>query len=251
MRCRTAERLLHLHREGELTAAELRRLDNHLGVCSACSADAIRIRDALRQIDHLREVAPETSDPTRMTESVMTRIRYLEGGVRVRTGHGIRSMAVQGFRHRFQPIVAVAAILLAVGILAEGMMILERITLLEKRLEEHRPAAGITATMDVTAEDFDRGLQRLRDLEAGNIIGRSRASDPDAWIVIRRSDLRRVLDRYGRSDISPETLMRELTRQLPGLPGLGEITIEDGLDRTELQRVLEHSSEIIRVVRGL
>ncbi|MFC1545324.1 anti-sigma factor family protein [Gemmatimonadota bacterium] len=248
MRCRNAERLLYLHREGERTAADQRRLDHHLRACSSCAAEAGRIHETLSRVESLRSPVPDGSNPESMTESVMTRIRYLEGGVRYRTGAGIRPMGAGMFGFSPRTIVAAAALLLGIGVLTEGMLILDRITLLEKRLEVHQVGVGTSETRYVTADDLDRGVRRLSALEGQGRTDRSGGSAAEEWIMIRRSDLRKILSRYGRTDISPETLMRELTRQLPDLR---EITIEDGLNRTELQTLLEHSSAIISAVRGL
>ncbi len=252
MRCRTAERLIYLHREGERSPARERRLDRHLQNCPSCGAEARRIRDTLDRVEGLKDPEHGTSDPMALTESILTRIRYLEGGVRARSGARLASpFGRRTFGSRIQPIVAAAVLLLVVGILTEGFLILDRITLLEKRLEGYRTSPITTASI-VSTEVLNRGLQQLRELEArieARIgIDPSLAASPDEWIVIRRSDLDQLLARYMRTDASPETLLRVLVRQLPELR---EITLMDGLNRTELQVLIDHSPEIIRAVRRL
>ena len=177
----------------------------------------------------------------------MTRIRYLEEGTRSRTRYGIRLLPGGVFRHRFRPIVVAAVLLVAVGILTEGMLILDRIALLERRIEEYQTATDMRVPIR-TIDDLNRGLRRLRSIGARIETISPGEISPDEWIVVRRSDLRLLLTRYGRVDTSPETLMRALTQRLPDLRG---VTLEDGLNRAELQILLEHGSEIIRVVRRL
>ncbi len=247
MRCGSAERLLYLHREGDRSPAEQRRLDRHLRNCPSCTAEAHRISESLARIERLKETVLATSDPAAVTESIMTRIRYLEEGARSKTRYRIRLLPGGAFGHRLQPIVVAVALLLAVAILTEGMLILDRITLLESRLQEY--AESETAGQSIrTTNDLNRGLRRLRDLEARIGTIPSGETSPDEWIVISRSDLRLLLSRYGGVNASPEMLMRILVRQLPDLRG---VTLEDGLNRIELQVLLEHDSEIIRAVREL
>jgi len=252
MRCRTAERLLYLHREGERSQTQERRLDRHLRACPACAAEAKRVREVLAPIDAKESLEPGTSDPAALTESILTRIRYLEGGVRARSGARPASpFGRRTFGGRMRPIVAAAGFLLAVGILTEGFLILDRIMLLEQRLEGYRTESG-GAIPVLTVDDVNRGLHRLQDLEeylaAGAAADPARVSRPDEWVVVRRSDLHQMMSRYVGSDASPEALLQALTRQFPELR---EITLVDGLNRTEIQLLIDHSPEIIRAVHGL
>jgi hypothetical protein len=181
----------------------------------------------------------------------MTAIRYLEGGARARTGAGIApSFGLRRIGGRFQPIVAAAVILLAVGILTEGFLILDRIALLERRMEAtETPQKG--AVPLVTVRDLNRGLHWLREMEADRppfmIADPSRSGGSGDWIVLRRSDLERIVNRYLASGASPDLLMQILSRRLPGLEA---ITVSDGLDRTELKAILDLSPQLVRAVRG-
>jgi len=251
MRCRSAERLIYLHREGERSQAGERRLDRHLRACPSCAAEAERVREILAPISTEGIPDPGTFDPAALTGSILTRIRYLEGGVRARSGAQPASpFGRRTIGGRFRPIAATAAILLAVGILTEGFLILDRIALLERRLEGYATRPG-RAIPTVAVDDLNRELHQLQDLEAylaaGAAADPTRVSRPEEWIVVRRSDLRQMMSRYVGSDASPEVLLQALA----GLyPELREITLADGLNRTELQLLIDHSPKIIRAVHG-
>jgi hypothetical protein len=89
-------------------------------------------------------------------------------------------------------------------------------------------------------DNLSRSLRRLHDLEAYLAASVSahpeRESQPDEWIVVRRSDLHKVMNRYVGSEVSPEALLQALARQYPVL---NKITLVDGLNRTELQLLID------------
>jgi len=74
MSCERYQRMLHLHRSGELTEREEAELRRHLHICERCSVERERIERADLSIRRLRETGPTLRDPDRLTRSILEHI---------------------------------------------------------------------------------------------------------------------------------------------------------------------------------
>jgi hypothetical protein len=74
MNCDHYQRMLYLHRAGELSEQEETELRRHLQTCEHCAAERVRIETADSYIRRLRETGPTLRDPDHLATSILARI---------------------------------------------------------------------------------------------------------------------------------------------------------------------------------
>ncbi len=96
MRCKTAQQLLHLHREGERTAWQERRLARHLRTCPSCRESAAQSPSEYESLRHALRSAPlESIADDDVVHAVLARIAQQEkSGARKRPRLGAAASSV-------------------------------------------------------------------------------------------------------------------------------------------------------------
>ena len=75
MNCNRYQRMLHLHRAGELTEREEAELHRHLRTCERCAIERERIERADAPVQRLRAFRPILRDPDRLAARVLAHIQ--------------------------------------------------------------------------------------------------------------------------------------------------------------------------------
>jgi len=247
MRCRKAERLLHLYGEGELADRERRALDRHLEGCAVCSERAASMERLAGLTAGLRSDDPVLTDPERMTDEIMA---VVAAEARQRTNGWSKKRAVGVFTRRFhlQPALAAALALIVLALGVQEVVLLKRLASLEERMAQ----LGSVATADrsvatQTGGPLDSELARLanRGVRATGLLP---SRGDDGLIVLRRSELVSLLASAVGPGADPATVENLLTRRFPEL---GTITLADGITMDEARRLLAYRTEILHALRGI
>lgn len=247
MRCRFAERLLYLYREGELSPRQQDRLRRHLEGCPGCVERAAAIERLRSHIEVVRETKPRLTGAEELTGTIMTGLTYMERERRTRsfrTGQPLWGGTVYSI---LRPALAVAALILAITLIGQELLILNRISRLEERVTL---AQDTRVERDRLAQSMDlvRDIERLYGVsEVLGGLDSERLGEPDL-VVIRKSDLYSLLSRYGVPGTGSEAVARSIQSTLPVLNG---ISLEDGLSRAELWTLFEYRMEIIDALRRM
>lgn len=138
LKCR--EELVYLYRSGELTDKERESLQDHLKLCSSCR----EIYEGLKQYDEaVRWISSESAELNADTlrQAIFSRIGRSEKKDRKRTGTSIL------FSSGMQYLVASVVIFLVLLFLYQNIMMLNKVSRLEKHLaasgEVHKPISTI------------------------------------------------------------------------------------------------------------
>jgi hypothetical protein len=247
MRCRSAERLLYLHREGELTPRQQSRLDRHLAGCPGCAETAGAIERSMGKVGEIRSAGIPVPEPEELTHRVMARITGMDPSGRVRTGRSYEP-AWGGFTSQWlRPALASAAVLLLALLLAQELTALRRISRLEQRIADLPAAAEWRTSLDTPA-GAQRALEWLETISVPIRTTMSDRSGDSDWIVLRRTELQSLLGSAGVSAADQEGVIRSLRQRFPDLR---TISLEDGLSGAELATLLAHRTEIIHALRQL
>ncbi len=243
MRCRTAERLLHLYREDELDPDQNEALARHLLTCDVCRERAEVIRSGLERLESARRQATLPEVPAGLKESVLR--RTVAQGAPRRTAR--RPYREYGLLPLLRPVPALLGLLL-LGVLAwQEFTLLDRLADLENRLEQ----AGDRATVGTLGRGLEPALGwGLDRIESAVRLFESTASvgSGTELVVVRRSDLEALQGALRRLTGPAMTLPPEVVRLFPEL---GAVRLDDGLDRDELDLLLTRRPELLHLLRTL
>jgi len=247
MRCRKAERLIHLYGEGELADRNARALRHHVEACAPCSRLASSMEVLARLTGEIRSQEPVLRDPQRMTGEIMAAVA---ADARQRTSKRSRTLEIGLFARgfRLQPVVAAALALIVLVLGVQEVLLLRRLGRLEARMAELGSVAAVDrSTALQTGGLLDRELSRLanRGVRATGILSPRGA---DELIVLRRSELASLLASAVGPGADPATVGSLLTRRFPEL---GTITLADGITMDEARRLLAYRTEILHALRGI
>ncbi len=81
MDCKTAKRLLHLYKDGELTNREKTMLENHVSDCNSCRTYSNKLHVYIKAVKEITDQEPYLSDPVRLTNNIMSAIKPGESGL--------------------------------------------------------------------------------------------------------------------------------------------------------------------------
>jgi predicted anti-sigma-YlaC factor YlaD len=114
MRCKTARQLLHLHREGERSAWQERRLARHLRNCPSCCESAAQSMSEYESLRHALRSAPiEAIGENGVVHAVLARIAQQEkNGARERPRFGTAASAVPRYAAAMMLVLIVGGFLL-------------------------------------------------------------------------------------------------------------------------------------------
>jgi hypothetical protein len=247
MRCRSAERLLYLYREGELTPRQRTRLDRHLASCPACAETAGAIERSLVKVSEIRSARIPIPEPEALTDRVMAQVAGTAQLGRAQRGRSFEPVWTGFASQWLRPAMAAAAVLLVALLLAQELTALQRISRLERRIANLPVAVEVRTSLDTPAGVL-RALDRLEAISVPMRTTMSDRSGDSDWIVLRRSELQSLLGSAGVSAADQEEVIRSLRQRFPDLRA---ISLEDGLSGAELATLLAHRTEIIHALRQL
>lgn len=244
MRCREAQRLIYLHRQGELPDDTRRQVQDHVASCQRCARELQQVRNTAMVIGNLRRAGPRLHAQRDLTEQIMSAI---ETGS-TKESRSRRRAVVLPFR-RLQFSCTLAAAVIAFVFFAQNTVDVYRMANLEQRLsqspatmtmspnESRFAAAGIDAIAEfgsmvsgpTVMDDLGlRGRIQLREAVSSFLdvlhdgspavrgeVQRLRAKYPELWLISPLNGLtaqdRLTLEREGKP------LMRDLRTLLqPG-----------------------------------
>ncbi len=216
MFCRTARRMIFLYKPGELSQAQMSRLEKHLGRCPECAAEATAARRTGQMVVELREREPVLDDPKGLTAGIM---RGLESE-RQLAGLGRRRIHMPSAAiWRIQQACSVALLFIVVAVVSQTYSDARKVCALEQRL---------------------RGDGGARTVSAGEMPEQLRAE------VLNVPELLRLVQKFG----GQRTLMEHIARKYPGL---ASIDLDDGIDKrerailaTEGETLLKELESIVR-----
>lgn len=226
MRCSTARRLLLLHRPGERTAWQDRRLARHLRVCVACATEARHIRDELEKSTlALRDATMVLADEA-LLASVLSQLAPRPD---LRGASSARHSAQPAFRPSLLPrlVPAAATVLIVLAFLGQSLSVLAR----------YAELGGSGSAVQ------ERVVVELRyALLPRSLRGEAQVSEPNAAPVLSdehvaltdrdlsRDDAQRVWRLALRSMVPDmeESRIRHLITQYSIIPRLAILTSEEG-----------------------
>lgn len=227
MNCGKFQKILHLHREGELSERQAKSLKRHLEDCSDCSAELERISRVEEIIRQVRVSSPRPASPEKLTRHIMNAVAGLQGEndrtSPKRAMEGFSRPALSGLfnfgRLRFGLAAAVALVVGAFFI--QESMILSRISRLEGRM-------AVVSTNRAETITIRNALPAVEGINGIPSISLTQSALQEEWVRIRKKDLTR--------------LIRIVQKQYPEIRTLDEAL---SVDQKTMLRILRKNSGIV------
>jgi hypothetical protein len=241
MNCKHYQKLLHLNRPGEIPPKQRRKLQRHLGRCTACSQEKIKIEKADEYIAAAREKKPELTDPGLVSAGIL---------------HAIRGTQVTSRKNPLDflslpktrlALIGISAILIGVFFLQE-FLVLYRVSQLEKMMAQ-QPGKQAGFQKILTAKLSRNRV--IRVFEESELLKNARLNDVETGgdrIQLNSSTLNALLKSYRELQRENRLLLLYLREKFPELE---DIFLKDALDLKELEKIIKGKSKNIKYIHRL
>lgn len=238
MKCKKYQKLLYLYRQGELSPAEQTRLNFHIEKCEDCRGDMLKIKEMDQQIAIFRKTESGLSEPEMLIAHIMGSIdRAPSAPPANRLGNVVDRLlnwlATPGVRIGF----AVLTIFITGSFFIQESMIFYRITQLEDKMAGH-------SENHVIAKSYLPGTSTAAHLYLHLQKG---VSFKEIRFLLR--DLENELEFVTRNKLIPMVQSYEnlqiTNRLLDECSGILGITLNDGVDPTEISKMVKNRKKIV------
>jgi hypothetical protein len=215
MKCKQVKDWLYLYGDGELSPAKRRKLERHLDECPVCRREQQSVRRMAKQIQKAGSVEPQVSEPGVLTQTIMNQIAADTPLLKTPVLKPALRLAMA------------LTVVIIVGLFAlQTAALFQRVSFLEERIA----AQTIDfPTLEPTLASF--------------------SERPDGWVLVKSSTLQRLVRQHPHLS-SPESTSywQRIQREIPGL---GTISLNDGLSRHEVLLLLKKREEILELLPNL
>lgn len=241
MSCKHYQKLLQLNRPGELTGRQQKKLDQHVSKCSSCAQEKLKIEKASDYIALAREAKPELTEPGLLTANIMGTIRRANNYAKK---SWLDFFSLPGTR---LTLIGATAVLVGIFFLQE-FLVLYRISQLENRMA--RQSYGQTALSGKVTNKFSR-VSTVSLLEKSEFLKSLVINDseiPGDRVLLKKSTLKAYLEAYRELQQENRMLLRYLREKFPELRG---ISLRDGLDVEEIEKIVKNKKKILKYLNRL
>lgn len=232
MSCKKYQKMLFLNRSGELSQSEILQLQHHLSTCTACAALQNKINHDAEMIKNIRQTKISVPNAPQMTDDILslTNIQQFAGKAKnnSRTDHLSSQFALP----RLRIVLAVFVFLITVGFLAQEMVILGRISKLEKQLADKTatPSRVVRESMDMNS--FIKRLDHIATIK-------------DDKMLIDKQALETLLQSYRELKINNKILLQYLQDHQTEFEGLNEKNV----DLDEIRKMIQKDKRLRQLIR--
>ncbi len=250
MSCQYYQKLLHLHRPGELSDRQEKRLRHHLAKCPTCAAERAGILEADRLVSVVRQGRPESIHQQELAADIMRTIRRMSGYPPGRGRLMVTWERVTGLCSLPKVRLALAGMtLFLVGaFFLQEFVILYRVTRLEQRMAAWSAHRGLHD--DIFTRSFAKAsvVKILKQDRFIKTLDTEALGKDDERVILKKSTLKSWFKAYERLWLENEVLLRLLQERLPALEGLDPA---NGLDRQEIEQILKNRKRILKYIEKL
>jgi hypothetical protein len=249
MSCKRYQRLLQLNRPGELSERQARKLESHLGKCSACAAEKKRIAKSQRIMAAIKLTVPQLEDPEKLIAKLTKKAAQIEQVNRKKWSQQVAEnlldwLALPKVRMAY----AGAVIILTSTFIAQETMIAYQVSRLEARIAQH---AISTTGNELIIGDQKKLIDEVKELKARDI--RQRSGSLSAGFFGRQISVngKKVLywiDAFKNFNQAKEVISGRVPNSLSLFKG---ISFKNGLDSSEINLLLDRKTEILRILSKL
>jgi hypothetical protein len=184
MNCTRSQRLLYLHREGELTAEESRMLATHVAGCRQCRELQKRLADELVLVEKARHMALVPEDPEALTRRILSNVDAMSN-VREVSRTPVIAERVLDFlvSPRFRLAASFSIVLLVGMFLKEFYTVAGDVRQLELRQvaqEQPRPAVSVAYAVD---------LRSLHGAREGSLVAGLESHTQGEFLVVNEREV--------------------------------------------------------------
>jgi hypothetical protein len=246
MGCKRYQKLIHLHRPGELSGRQANALERHLKHCRSCADVQNQMTLVEKTLGAARMNEPRIEDAKRLAERIFSSIETVKGNAHQETAprfSWLKPEAAEGLRSLIgslmQPGIARLAFAAMVATIVGAFFIqettiLQRISRLEKRMAAV-PETGMESP-------YVTRMNGLRIHAFGMPVSRRDPADEE-WVAVRKKDLKVLLDDYHDSRRLNGVLLDVIQKYRPEIDGIMRAT---KLDAAELEQFLIRNPEASR-----
>ncbi|MBN2411189.1 zf-HC2 domain-containing protein [candidate division KSB1 bacterium] len=246
-KCTYYQKQLHLYRSGELSDRERDRLNRHLASCPDCAAIRKELADMDHKIEQLRGESPVPDKPEALTGNIMHVLTSYEKLKSYQEHSTYDNLIKFVFAPRIRfALLAVIVVIVGLFFIQESLLMV-RIARLEKKISQNT-AAGINRTgitQYFVLENKLLSLEKSGLFPSGSFLT---VNNIENEIVTNEKLLNALLENYKSIKIQNELLLQLLKNTNPDF---FHITLKDGLDRAEIEKLLRNKKEILRLIKEL
>jgi len=243
--CKSVQILLYLHRQGELSAKERTRLQQHLSSCTDCAAIAAQLGIMQNHIGKLAKTEPPVAAPDALTATIMSSVAAKERMKKYRRESIIRQALELLFNPRFRLSLASAIVLLVGFFIIQESVYMMRISALEKKMTYTATPKG---DMIANIASLQNTFMQLEKTGILTQVEQDAAGPDDKQIEINKTILLALLENNRNLKNQNELLLKIVQQKNPDFYNtLNKL----GLEQPEITRIMENKQQIVRLLNTL
>ncbi len=232
MNCKKYRKMLHLNRPGELLQSERLELEQHLSICDECAKLQKEISRDAEIIKELRRTKVAVPDAPQLTNDILYHIKSLHVDRKIKRSRWSDQLFFQFALPRLRFVLAAFIVIITLGFFAQEVVILRRISKLEKQLAEKptTPSPLVRESMEVNS--FLKNLDHIATIKNDKML-------------INKQALEILLKSYNELKISNKILLQYLQDHKAEIEGLNEKSIN--LDK--IKEMLKRDKRLRQLIR--
>ncbi len=232
MSCRKYKKMLFLDRPGELSPGEQKELQRHLLTCAACTKLQEKIENDKAIIERLRQTAANVPNAPQLTDDILAGIRLQRRATNIPKKHRTDIISARLTLPRLRFILTTFVILILAAFLGQEVMILGRISKLEKQLADKPTVQSHDIQESAVLKSFLKNLNQL-DLVK------------DDKILVNKKSLETLLKSYGELKMSNRILLQYLQDHKAEIEGF----YEKSINPDQIEKVLKKDKRFRQLIR--
>ena len=245
MKCKSVNKYLYLN-DAELTGKEKEKINKHLSGCGKCRDELIKFETYQNYMNDIKSFNPAAPDSMQAADAIMEAVMNLRGGnTGLNTANNFTHLInIFSFpRARFALILLLALII--GSFLAEEISTASQINKLEIQMNNRSSLLSAASESIPANKDLFKKLKGALDLLSGN---KNSIELPAGWMLLKENDLINVLTSYNKLQNLFES---NSGIDLTNYPLLKKINLKDGLDKEELQLLINNRDEMEKEMKKL
>jgi len=224
--------MLFLDRPGELSQSEQKELQQHLLTCTACAKLQEKIENDAAIIERLRQTAVNVPNAFQLTDDILYSVKLQRRALNIQRKRWINNLFPRFTLPRLRFVLTTFVVLIIAGFLGQEVMILGRISKLEKQLADKPTVQSHDIHESAAMKSFLKNLDQL-------------ALVKDDKILVNKKSLETLLKSYGELKMSNRILLQYLQDHKAEIEGF----YEKSINPDQIEKVLKKDKRFRQLIR--